>query len=543
GDSAGDSPLRATDNRCQAEPIRATGTTAQQQATKVHLPVSHAAAMGNDYSRIQRRAFPQSAFVVAFRQPDHLLVLNAEPALLQQLRQAVSANWRGGVRSEKKYPLGVELRLDKEPFDSEVHPADRLVPIYRLVTALLKLLLDRGCTLLASGAVVRGVERSAWLLRKASDLCPARDVELLTVAMEDWGKLLLINSPAALSTALMAKLKEVWPKGVELVSEEPTYFAMELGEQPWDSYKSASERSPLIVLEVTRLLLAHGYSFLAATHARGSMDCLTFVKSTFPASDCQDEQPAVDDGLFVLSLNQRDQLRLYAAPQEVRECVEKFAATSWESGVLRSEASAGDLLQSVQLKSSPWFVPDWDKDAAFCAREFIQELLRELRSKGWQIAVKADIYRSAYDKSLLVLRRNSAQQSLPHLSVTTHDVNRLCVLGATESLKAELVNDVKDAWSRGHRCEAFESASGWTVEFSFDRKPWQWDPEAPLTNLEGFGLVATLIDVLQQRGWHVETSLDICSSSKFSPSTIILSLELPDARPLQVTQGSTMQQN
>ncbi|VEL26063.1 unnamed protein product [Protopolystoma xenopodis] len=62
----------------------------------------------------------------------------------------------------------------------------------------------------------------------------------------------------------------------------------------------------------------------------------------------------------------------------------------------------------LQLRNSPWWVAEWDKDGLLSSRHFISRLLARKFLLGWELIASTCIYRGPYDKCVLLLRSKEA---------------------------------------------------------------------------------------------------------------------------------------
>ena len=101
--------------------------------------------MGNDYSRMQGTQFPPGYFCIGFRQPDTIQVLHAAPEVINLVKHCLADQWakHGGIKSEKRYSLGIELRLAHDPIGLDSNDAEKVATCFKMVAALLQVGLRR----------------------------------------------------------------------------------------------------------------------------------------------------------------------------------------------------------------------------------------------------------------------------------------------------------------------------------------------------------------------------------------------------------------
>ena len=154
-------------------------------------------------------------------------------------------------------------------------------------------------------------------------------IEVATIGLEDWNRIFLVNTPIDAFQALQSDVESLWSLGVSKVSSINGVATLELGGQPWDSYKAESEKTPLLVIRMIDVMSQHGFRMLTSTHVRGVIDSLLFVKDPSVASSSPKR--------MMMGLNQQDQLRFYSSCSEVVNGISKLVKEKWEKGILGDE--------------------------------------------------------------------------------------------------------------------------------------------------------------------------------------------------------------
>lgn len=168
------------------------------------------------------------------------------------------------------------------------------------------------------------------------------------------------------------------------------------------------------------------------------------------------------------------------------------------------------------------------------ARILVSQILHELRCMGWRVIQTLELYRSQYDKSFFLLEKDaSAAAALPHFTITSHDIDRLCVADAPEDMQSLIQEEIRAHWTRSLKEDA--NSAGY-LEFSLAGRPWLWDSENCGLNLEALGILCWIIEVIQSRGWELTASADISSNTKYSPHTLVFALKANESPSITVKE-------
>uniref|UniRef100_A0A914WWV5 Uncharacterized protein n=1 Tax=Plectus sambesii TaxID=2011161 RepID=A0A914WWV5_9BILA len=392
--------------------------------------------MGGNTSQLPPPPANFPYFSLTFRIYHKIKLIDCDDQCLTLIQQVVAANWPNGIQSQRYDEGAFEIKFGGSPFSEWGDKAEELAS-KRMCCALLISLQSAGWELYVNSHLSQTTDLTTWFFQRNPALIgkqlPAEG-GIICLGLSSSDKLQLINAPAFLHNELLQCV------GPLLQNHEVhgSDFEVKMAGRPWsDSSFEEGVSVRQLLLNIIRKFDSHNFRFYGTAKFEGTADCIFFE---------QDRNHVGGETSFcIMSLNDRDRIRLIDCPQSVVDTVGHCISQNWPGGI--QDTQQYEHCVEYKLKGYPWHSCD---DDAINSRFLITLILQSLVPVGWAIMSALDLSRKIYlDNKAVFVLRSCAPTSIPHMCISPADMDLIRLINAPEDVHEAVASVIHSNWPYG----------------------------------------------------------------------------------------------
>jgi hypothetical protein len=203
---------------------------------------THSTEMSSLYFRYEEKLAPiHEFFALDIRKSDTISIYNPPPFMIEQIRNTIELEWSKGIQNEKLKSNVYEFKLNGTPW---LNKMDSLLESRRLLNKIIQNLSKSNydiysiCDLSTSE-----YKTSTFYFSKTTKLNQVSDSthKIMSLSLYESDKLRIIDDLGEFSNILRRSIGQVWPKGLNLESNDSDAIEFKLNGSPFSPFSSTND--------------------------------------------------------------------------------------------------------------------------------------------------------------------------------------------------------------------------------------------------------------------------------------------------------------